>query len=166
MHYTMTNFPYIVSTDTLNDHHLIDSFKQAIDLIIDIYQGPDFRLKPVLSLEEVQRYRALINENIEACDNDELGSYLCELHDALMHLAPLGYYFSAHEGDGACFGFWPEIIEHRGEYFPLETDVQLVIWQGKPCDARCTVCGEWIDDYQGGPCYVCDAPESDIGQIA
>lgn len=38
----------------------------------------------------------------EACD------WLLEsLSDALSENAPDGYYFGAHEGDGACFGFWP-----------------------------------------------------------
>lgn len=43
-----------------------------------------------------------------------LGNYECEeadylledLVDVLNQLAPEGYCFGAHPGDGACFGFW------------------------------------------------------------
>lgn len=31
---------------------------------------------------------------------------LNEVADCLQAAAPEGYYFGAHEGDGACFGFW------------------------------------------------------------
>lgn len=40
-------------------------------------------------------------------DSDEAGWLLEALVDALNDAAPEGYYFGAHEGDGADFGFWP-----------------------------------------------------------
>jgi hypothetical protein len=39
-------------------------------------------------------------------DPDDLGFLMEILHDTLNRLAPAGYVFSAHEGDGADFGFW------------------------------------------------------------
>jgi hypothetical protein len=32
---------------------------------------------------------------------------IADMMDALNDLAPAGYYFGAHEGDGSDFGFWP-----------------------------------------------------------
>lgn len=36
-----------------------------------------------------------------------LARALEHLEDGLEQLAPEGFYFAAHEGDGADFGFWP-----------------------------------------------------------
>ena len=44
---------------------------------------------------------------------DNLQWDLEELFDLLNGLAPEGYYFGAHEGDGADFGFWK--TEERGQ---------------------------------------------------
>lgn len=40
-------------------------------------------------------------------DSEEATYLLAELTDILEGVAPEGYYFGAHEGDGADFGFWP-----------------------------------------------------------
>lgn len=38
---------------------------------------------------------------------DELGTELLQdVFAEMEHLAPSGIYFGAHEGDGACFGWW------------------------------------------------------------
>jgi hypothetical protein len=37
---------------------------------------------------------------------DDVGSLIAELFDALGEVAPEGCGFGAHEGDGSCFGFW------------------------------------------------------------
>lgn len=42
-------------------------------------------------------------------DSEESGECVADLFEALNGLAPDGYYFGAHMGDGACFGFWEHI---------------------------------------------------------
>jgi len=37
---------------------------------------------------------------------DDQASLLAECFDAMDELAPDGFTFASHEGDGACFGFW------------------------------------------------------------
>ena len=40
-------------------------------------------------------------------DEEEQEDHLVELFDSLAELAPAGFWFGAHEGDGSDFGFWP-----------------------------------------------------------
>jgi len=42
----------------------------------------------------------------EAFDDDMASEIIGDMMDALNELAPDGYYFGAHEGDGSDFGFW------------------------------------------------------------
>ena len=41
-----------------------------------------------------------------------------QMQDALCHLAPDGWYFGSHPGDGSSFGWWPEPDE--SEWLPGE----------------------------------------------
>lgn len=47
-----------------------------------------------------------ITANRDSSEDDQ-ADLIVELMDALDLEAPEGYYFGAHEGDGADFGFWP-----------------------------------------------------------
>lgn len=39
-------------------------------------------------------------------DSEDGTEAIVELETLLCNLAPDGYHFGSHEGDGACFGFW------------------------------------------------------------
>lgn len=43
----------------------------------------------------------------EGFDDDIASEIIADMMDALNDLAPDGYYFGSHEGDGSDFGFWP-----------------------------------------------------------
>lgn len=45
-------------------------------------------------------------ESITDFDSEEAGYFLQDVVMVMYELAPVGYYFGAHPGDGACFGFW------------------------------------------------------------
>lgn len=83
-----------VSEGTLDPNELIPKFLAVLD-----------------SLDPAEA--ALIRADAEALGRGEADGYdeldlLAELEDALNDCAPEGYYFGAHWGDGADFGFWPE----------------------------------------------------------
>lgn len=48
-------------------------------------------------------------EDSEEWDQEEVNDLIARLTDALQELAPDYVRFGAHEGDGACFGFWADI---------------------------------------------------------
>lgn len=39
-------------------------------------------------------------------ESEDSCKYLVQLFECLNDMAPEGYYFGSHMGDGACFGFW------------------------------------------------------------
>jgi hypothetical protein len=87
----MNNQPYIygsVSSGTLVTEELVDAFLDALD-----YLNPD--------------YAKELRSDYDNYAPDALDEFLHEkLFEALDECAPEGYYFGAHEGDGADFGFW------------------------------------------------------------
>jgi len=82
-----------VSHGTLRDQDLADAFASVLREKPEGHDTCNWRL--LRSLEE---------RDFEKEDN---GTILEEAFDELESLAPPGYYFGAHEGDGSCFGFWP-----------------------------------------------------------
>ncbi len=92
-----------VSEGTMRDEDLIPVFLDFLESAAPDYEG---------LLELGRRYGSLLivrdayGTHFDEASLDE-ARYLCEdLFNALDVIAPEGCYFGAHEGDGACYGFW------------------------------------------------------------
>lgn len=91
-------FPFIVSAATLRAADLVPAFLLAID---ELDQHAHARLAHI----HAPTIHALEHGRIDGAD-DDVAWLMEELTDTLDALAPAGYYFGTHEGDGALFGFW------------------------------------------------------------
>lgn len=80
-----------ISTGTLQPRDLIPAFADAL---ADVAADSEYE-KLVADAESLTDY-----------DSDEAADILQELTDALEVCAPPYFYFGAHPGDGADFGFW------------------------------------------------------------
>lgn len=105
-HYTaeqLASFPWIVSTGTLRTEDLLVRYWETAEQLAQLADRPQLiNLGTLASLE-----RLVGADSSEADWNDEQACQLLEdLADTLQDVAPVGFYFGASEGDGACFGFW------------------------------------------------------------
>jgi hypothetical protein len=106
----LSDFPWIASSGTLREADLLPRFWGVAEQI-----GATI---PDTLLARLQR---LVGEDAHETDWDsELAADTCfELIALLDNLAPVGFYFGASEGDGACFGFWAteawaDALQHMG----------------------------------------------------
>lgn len=91
----LSDFPWIVSIDTLREQDLLPRFWGIAEQLGAPI--PDSLLAALQSLEGT----------ITADWDFRLAAETCfELIDLLNDVAPVGFYFGASDGDGACFGFW------------------------------------------------------------
>lgn len=95
--------PGSVSTGTLRAEDLLASFSSALT---SLYEGAG---KPI-----PRHIRKLLGdarradtENEDPFNAEVVNGLIGDLMDELEHFAPDGYYFGAHPGDGADFGYWP-----------------------------------------------------------
>lgn len=105
-HYTadqLASFPWIVSTDTLRLEDLLPKYWQTAEQLAQLADRPAL-INPG-TLADLEK---LVGEDSSESDwNDETAAQVLEdLTDTLQDVAPVGFYFGASEGDGACFGFW------------------------------------------------------------
>jgi len=59
------------------------------------------------ALNAIPAYVSDEGDDSEWWDSEDAHWYLEGLFDALNDLAPEGYYFGSHEGNGSDYGFWP-----------------------------------------------------------
>lgn len=86
-----------MKADDLKDQTIIHGTLRCEDLY------PTFRaLLLLLDPEKAQGY----SENLDSVEEYNWGAETLALTDDLSAVAPDGYYFGAHPGDGADFGFW------------------------------------------------------------
>jgi hypothetical protein len=120
--------PYVVSEATLRTEDLLPAFLSALD---DVLEASTF-LPGADAPERVRRVgevQSLLGEIERRMDGEGYyGSDVaeCDLEavtELLEEYAPEGLYFGAHEGDGACFGFWAvedDSDDHEHVWGPVE----------------------------------------------
>lgn len=103
-----------VSHGTLREQDLIPTFAKIIEEFIK------------LGGEPAENWDVLKEEIAALCSKDEEDpewrsdntSWVLneDLFSALENIAPAGYYFGAHEGDGSDFGFWSYCAKEEGGF--------------------------------------------------
>jgi hypothetical protein len=104
--YTKTRRTYAslgeVSSGTMRDEDLIASFSWELSRYMKEMR---------LTRKQRKRFNALLREcdelDFDESDLLDASDYTSQLFDALDELAPPYATFGAHDGDGACYGFWP-----------------------------------------------------------
>ena len=127
-----------ISTGTLRNEDLLPAFRNELHNLSD-GQHPLVELfdRTVETEPWLDWYSVDIRLADIAPEDQEYASELVnDLMDALNEYAPPHTYFGAHEGDGADFGFWPdmesfdgcEIVgNHTNEEITIDVDCMLLI---------------------------------------
>ena len=99
----LAQFPWIVSCDTLKAEDLLPKFWSAAEACAVLADRPQ-----LLNAETLASLQKLVGEDSKESDwcDTEAAATLEDLAEALNDAAPVGFYFGASDGDGACFGFW------------------------------------------------------------
>lgn len=95
-----------VSLGTLRPYDLFNKF---FGVVLDYHNGGDKEIRKFI--RDVIRTipeEAWDNEDHAFWDTGEASEIVTELEDAISQICPIGWYFGTAEGDGACFGFWPD----------------------------------------------------------
>lgn len=102
--------PGSISTATLRTSDLIVAFLDALPPAMQKHFRAEYG--EVIDWAEVETAHVMT----ETEEPEDAAYFLNEvLVDALDDIAPDGYYFGAHPGDGADFGFWPIEDEDESE---------------------------------------------------
>ena len=116
-----------ISTGTLRQQDLLSAFAQTLSSLesTKFYAevGPD-SLELYHGSELVRQAPAMLDalDNTTAVSNPYVAEYLDWLTDALQEYCPPFVYFGTHEGDGADFGFWPDMDRIEEE---IGTTIQI-----------------------------------------
>lgn len=107
-----------VSSGTLRSEDLLDSFRSALEgLIFDngdyLSRSENFPTRDRLNNLIGEAYDAYCEDGETLEDEENASEIVNDLQDALNEFAPEFAYFGAHPGDGADFGFWPDIDSAR-----------------------------------------------------
>jgi len=107
----MNRFPFrlgSISTGTLNTGELLDTFAYAFDH--QLRDVPNVAGSQRRLIRECKAYSALIDAGHVNDDGLEYASVLlADIMEAMQGFAPAFVRFGAHDGDGADFGYWPDI---------------------------------------------------------
>lgn len=95
-----------VSSGTLVNSDLLEKFVYALTSIMLANSDHSSKKNVELVAEASQLVRQMKKHPQNMLAQDDAEFLVEDLHEALNEYAPEGYYFGAHPGDGADFGFW------------------------------------------------------------
>jgi hypothetical protein len=101
----LSSFPWLVSSGTLRTENLIPALSSALAQILSSLDQPPFELSSQAE-ELLLVAESGASSELSSSDREQLSELCSDLFDMLDSLAPVGFSFSSHEGDGALFGFW------------------------------------------------------------
>ena len=101
----LRSFPWIVSSATLRTEDLIPALSSALAQILSSLERPPFELSSQAE-ELLLIAESGASSELSSSEHEQLSELCSDLFDMLDALAPVGFSFSSHEGDGALFGFW------------------------------------------------------------
>lgn len=101
-----------VSRATCREQDLIPVFANLIDEFVK--QGGEPREDWAELKEEIDALCAKDDDDPEWISDNTSWLLNEELFSTLENMAPAGYYFGAHEGDGSDFGFWSYCDKEQG----------------------------------------------------
>lgn len=107
-----------VSSATLRTEDLLSAFASALEDCITMNGGflslpENFPMRDRLAKLLGEAQDAWTEDGDELQDEDNASELVNELQDALNEFAAPYVSFGSHEGDGACFGFWPSVEQAR-----------------------------------------------------
>jgi len=106
MQRTLSDFPWIVSCDTLKTEDLLVKFWSAAEQAAQIMTpGLPFAANHRSIAASLEHFVGE-DSNADHWDDEAAAQLLDDVAEALQGYAPVGFYFGASVGDGACFGFW------------------------------------------------------------
>jgi hypothetical protein len=101
----LRSFPWLVSSGTLRTENLIPALSSALAQILSSLDQPPFELSSHAE-ELLLVAESGASSELSSSDREQLSELCSDLFDMLDALAPVGFSFGSHEGDGALFGFW------------------------------------------------------------
>ena len=117
-----------VSEGTLRTDDLVDAFESTLRMY-----APE-----ALAQIEAEHGDAGFSADGEIEDKDAADAYLSALTEALEMLAPSYAYFGTTDGDGACFGFWPDIVSAETDARYQDGILKIAAGDQRPTDVCCT----------------------------
>lgn len=168
-------FPWDCSHGTLRPDHLAAAYLQTLDALRKL--GVDHAALGEFDRAELAALANRAGDPVGEEPTDCALMAVSAAEELLGGLAPAGFYFGAHEGDGSSFGFWimqewVEALEERGiDADGTPGDVAYLLQQFEDhgidadslCDAYCGTASGW-NESEAGAAYAGDLAE-ELGVI-